>query len=80
MFRVHHIFSHALIRTMPTLQLTVPNDDLDADEKAELIDRLTDTVSEFYRDAHDDDLREFVNVQITETAEEGYAVGGTIIG
>jgi phenylpyruvate tautomerase PptA (4-oxalocrotonate tautomerase family) len=65
---------------MPTLQLTVPNDDLDADEKAEVIDRLTDTVSQFYRDAHDDDLREFVNVQITETAEEGYAVGGTIIG
>ena len=65
---------------MPTLQLTVPKDDLDADEKAELIDRLTDTVSEFYQKEQDEDLREFVNVQITETAEEGYAVGGTIIG
>ena len=74
------MLSHAPFRTMPTLQLTVPEGDLDADEKAELIDRLTDTVSQFYRDAHDEDLRKFVNVQITETAEDGYAVGGTIIG
>jgi phenylpyruvate tautomerase PptA (4-oxalocrotonate tautomerase family) len=65
---------------MPTLQLTVPKDDLDADEKAELIDRLTDTVSEFYQKEQDEDIRDFVNVQITETADTGYAVGGTIIG
>ena len=65
---------------MSTLQLTVPKDDLDADEKAELIDRLTDTVSEFYQKEQDEDIRDFVNVQITETADTGYAVGGTIIG
>jgi phenylpyruvate tautomerase PptA (4-oxalocrotonate tautomerase family) len=65
---------------MPTLQLTVPEGDLDADEKAELIDRLTDTVSEFYQKEQDEDIRDFVNVQITETADTGYAVGGTIIG
>ena len=65
---------------MPTLQLTVPKDDLNADEKAELIDRLTDTVSEFYQKEQDEDIRDFVNVQITETADTGYAVGGTIIG
>lgn len=65
---------------MPTLRLTIPDGDLTAEQKADLIDRLTDTVSQFYLDAHGEDLREFVNVQITETAEDGYAVGGTIIG
>lgn len=65
---------------MPTLRLTVPDGDLDADQKKEMIDRLTDTVSRFYREAHGEELREFVNVQILETAEDGYAVGGTVIG
>lgn len=65
---------------MPTLRLTVPEDDLDAEQKDKLIARLTDTVSQFYQEAHGEDLREFVNVQILETAEGGYAVGGTVIG
>ena len=28
----------------------------------------------------DEDIREFVNVRITETAETGYTVGGEVIG
>jgi len=65
---------------MPTLRLTVPEDDLTAEQKREVIARLTDTISTFYREEQGDDLREFVNVQITETTEGGYAVGGTVIG
>lgn len=65
---------------MPTLRLTVPEDDLDPEQKHELIDRLTDTVSRFYQEAHGEDLHDFVNVQILETAADGYAVGGTVIG
>jgi 4-oxalocrotonate tautomerase family enzyme len=65
---------------MPTLRLTVPPNDLDDEQKAAFIERVTDTVSQFYLDEKDEDIREFVNVRITETAETGYAVGGEIIG
>ena len=65
---------------MPTIQLTVPQDDLDAEEKSALVDHMTRSVSQFYADLRDEDVREFVNVRIVETAENGYAVGGEIIG
>lgn len=65
---------------MPTIRLTVPPDDLDNEQKAAFIERVTDTVSQFYLDQKDEDIREFVNVRIIETAETGYAVGGEIIG
>ena len=65
---------------MPTLRLTVPPNDLDDEQKAAFIERVTDTVSQFYLDEKDEDVREFVNVRIAETAETGYAVGGEIIG
>lgn len=65
---------------MPTLRLTVPPNDLDDEQKAAFIERVTDTVSQFYLDEKDEDVREFVNVRIAETAESGYAVGGEIIG
>jgi 4-oxalocrotonate tautomerase family enzyme len=65
---------------MPTIRLTVPPNDLDDEQKAAFIERVTDTISQFYLDEKDEDIREFVNVRITETAETGYAVGGEIIG
>ncbi|MFB6279370.1 MAG: 4-oxalocrotonate tautomerase family protein [Salinibacter sp.] len=65
---------------MPTIRLTVPPGDLSDQQKEAFIERMTDTVSQFYREEKDEDIREFVNVRITETAETGYAVGGEVIG
>jgi 4-oxalocrotonate tautomerase family enzyme len=65
---------------MPTIRLTVPPDDLSTEQKEAFIERMTDTVSQFYREEKDEDVRAFVNVRITETAESGYAVGGDVIG
>ena len=65
---------------MPTIRLTVPPDDLSNEQKKAFIERVTDTVSQFYREEKDEDIREFVNVRITETAETGYAIGGEVIG
>lgn len=65
---------------MPTLQLSVPQGDLSNEQKAAFIERLTDAVSQFYEDEKEEDVRAFVNVQIRETCEQGYAVGGEIIG
>lgn len=65
---------------MPTIRLTVPPEDLSHEQKEAFIERITDTVSRFYREEKDEDVREFVNVRIAETAETGYAIGGEIIG
>lgn len=65
---------------MPTIRVTIPQDDLDEDQTSQFVERLTDTVSEFYVDEKGEDIRSFVNVQIHETAENGYAVGGDVIG
>lgn len=65
---------------MPTIRLTVPPNDLDEEQKAAFIERVTDTVSQFYLEEKGENIREFVNVRIAETAETGYAVGGEIIG
>jgi len=65
---------------MPTIRLTVPPEDLSDEQKEAFIERITDTVSQFYREEKDEDVREFVNVRIAETAEIGYAIGGEVIG
>ncbi len=65
---------------MPTLQMTVPEGDLSEGEKAEMIERLTTTVSDFFQERKEDNVRDFVMVHIRETAKGGYALGGTIIG
>lgn len=65
---------------MPTVQMTVPQGDLTQEQKAEVVERLTDTVSRFFRDAKQEDVRDFVVVHIRETAPGGYALGGRIIG
>jgi len=65
---------------MPTIRLTVPPEDLTDDQKEVFIERITDMVSQFYLEEKGEDIREFVNVRITETAETGYAIGGEVIG
>ncbi|NGP87784.1 hypothetical protein [Fodinibius halophilus] len=65
---------------MPTLQLTVPKNDLTDNEKSQLINRLTETVGNFYEKEKDEQIQEFINVQIRETTKNGYAIGGDIIG
>lgn len=65
---------------MPTLRVTVPRNDLESGQRARLATRLTETVGRFFEEEGKGDLRSYVVVHITETAEQGYAVGGEIIG
>lgn len=65
---------------MPTIQVTIPQDDLNQNQKSQLVKRLTESVSEFYITEKDEQVKEFVNIRIHETAENGYAIGGDIIG
>lgn len=68
------------IDRMPTIRLTVPQGDLSEAQKIKFVERVTDAVSRFYLEEKEEEVRSFVNVQISETAENGYAVGGEIIG
>jgi len=65
---------------MPTVRVTIPQDDLSDEQTVRFVECLTDAVQQFYLDETGEDLRDVVNVQIQETAENGYAVGGEIIG
>lgn len=65
---------------MPTIRMTVPEGDLTREDKAEAVSRLTETISELFQNRKGEDVRPYVMVQINETSEGGYALGGEIIG
>ncbi len=65
---------------MPTLRLAVPPKSWSKDEKARLVAALTDTLGRLAEECGKGDIRQFIAVQIDETAEGGYALGGQIFG
>lgn len=65
---------------MPTVRVTVPKDDLTNEQRERLVGRLTEDVGRFFESEDKGDLRQFVVVHVTETAERGYGVGGEVIG
>lgn len=65
---------------MPTIKLTVPQGAWTKDEKAKLIARFTNTLNEVAQETGKGDIKQFIGVQIEETAEGGYAIGGQIFG
>ncbi|MEM6613765.1 MAG: tautomerase family protein [Cyanobacteria bacterium P01_C01_bin.72] len=65
---------------MPTIKLTVPQGTWTKDEKAKLVKRFTNTLNEVAQETGKGDIKQFIGVQIEETAEGGYAIGGQIFG
>lgn len=65
---------------MPTIKLTVPQNAWTKVEKAEIIERFTDALNEVAKSSGKGDIRQFIGVQIEETAEGGFAIGGKIFG
>ncbi|MEM6956818.1 MAG: tautomerase family protein [Myxococcota bacterium] len=65
---------------MPTVRLAVPPGAWSKEEKAKLVEKLTDAVASTAEDTGKGDIRQFVGVQIDETAEGGYAIGGKVFG
>lgn len=65
---------------MPTLTLTVPQGAWSKAQKAKIVDRLTNALSDVAAEEGKGDIKQFIGVQVTETAEGGYAVGGQIFG
>ncbi|MEO0324292.1 MAG: tautomerase family protein [Myxococcota bacterium] len=65
---------------MPTLRLAIPPNHWTKDEKQKLVEALTDALARTAEECGKGDIRKFVGVQIDETAEGGYAIGGTVFG
>jgi len=65
---------------MPTIKLTVPQNAWSKDEKAQIIERFTNALNEVAQASGKGDIKQFIGVQIEETAEGGYAIGGQIFG
>ncbi|MEM9157033.1 MAG: hypothetical protein AAFY57_02530 [Cyanobacteria bacterium J06642_2] len=65
---------------MPTIQLTVPQNAWNEDEKTKIVERLTQALNEVAQESGKGDIKQFIGVQIHETATGGYAMGGQIFG
>lgn len=65
---------------MPTIKLTVPKGAWNKEEKAKIVERFTNTLNEVAQESGKGNIKQFIGVQIDETAEGGYAIGGQIFG
>jgi len=50
------------------------------EEKGQIATELTDTLNRVAQEAGKGDIRQYINAQIQETAEGGYAIGGNVVG
>ena len=65
---------------MPTIKLTVPPGAWSKDEKAKIVETLTDGLNSVAQESGKGDIKAFIGCQIEETAEGGYAIGGQVFG
>ena len=65
---------------MPTIRVTLPAAAWSKDEKAQIAAKLTDGLNEVAQSSGKGDVKQYINVHITETAEGGYAMGGNVVG
>ncbi|MFQ6552683.1 tautomerase family protein [Aestuariibius insulae] len=65
---------------MPTIRVTVPQSAWSKEEKAQIVEKLTDGLNNVAGASGKGDIKQFINVHIEETAEGGYAMGGQVVG
>ena len=65
---------------MPTIRLAVPPNAWTKDEKAKVVEALTDALARVAKESGKGDITPYIGVQIDETAEGGYAIGGQVFG
>ncbi|MEO1272767.1 MAG: hypothetical protein AAFX99_32160, partial [Myxococcota bacterium] len=66
--------------TMPTIRLAVPPKVWTRDAKKKIVERLTAALAEVAKEEGKGDITPYIGVQIDETAEGGYAIGGNVFG
>ena len=65
---------------MPTIKLTVPKASWSKEAKEKIVHTLTDGLNTVAHSEGKGDIKQFISVQIEETAEGGYAIGGQVFG
>ena len=64
---------------MPTIRVTVPAKAWTGEEKAQIAETLTSGLATIAERSGKGDIRQYINVQIMEASEGGYAVGGAVV-
>ena len=65
---------------MPTIKVTIPQSAWSKDDKAQIAAKLTDALNDVAQASGKGDIKQYINVHVTETAEGGYAMGGNVVG
>lgn len=65
---------------MPTIRLAIPPKHWSKDEKAKVVEALTNALANTAQELGKGDIKQYIGVQIDETAEGGYAIGGNVFG
>ena len=65
---------------MPTIRVMVPAGAWSKEEKGKVATELTETLSRVAQEVGKGDIKPYINAQIQETAEGGYAIGGSVVG
>ena len=65
---------------MPNIRLTVMKDSFTKEERASIIEKLTDGLNSVSVDSGKGDIKQYISCQIEETTEGGFAIGGQIFG
>lgn len=65
---------------MPTIRVTIPAGAWSKDEKGKIASELTEALNRVAQGVGKGDIKQYINAQIQEAAEGGYAIGGNIVG
>lgn len=65
---------------MPTIRVMLPAGAWSKEEKGKIAVDLTNALNKVAQDAGKGDIKQYINAQIQETAEGGYALGGNVVG
>lgn len=65
---------------MPTIRVTIPQSAWSKEEKAVIVEKLTEALDKIAQDVGKGEIKPYINVHIEETAEGGYAMGGKVVG
>ncbi|MEM7284319.1 MAG: hypothetical protein AAF438_22180 [Pseudomonadota bacterium] len=65
---------------MPSIVVSVPKEAWTKEEKNAIVVELTRKLAEIAENSGKGDITAFINAQVREAAEGGYAVGGNVVG
>lgn len=64
---------------MPTIRVMIPAGTWSKEEKGQIAAELTNALNRVAQEAGKGDIKQYINAQIQETAEGGYAIGGNVV-